>query len=64
MRASRRAKFYSLSHIGRKKIHDETENWERIAATTARFLAPSYYYNDMLITKHNAGTVCDLRPGV
>lgn len=38
---NRRAKFYSLSRIGRKKIEDETENWERIAATMARFLAPS-----------------------
>jgi transcriptional regulator len=38
---NRRAKFYSLSRIGRKKIHDETENWERIASTMSRFLAPS-----------------------
>ncbi len=38
---NRRAKFYSLSRIGRKKIEVETENWERIAATMARFLAPS-----------------------
>jgi len=37
----RRAKFYSLSRIGRKQIEEETENWERIAATMARFLAPS-----------------------
>ena len=37
----RRAKFYSLSRIGHKKIEEETENWERIAATMARFLAPS-----------------------
>lgn len=36
---NRRAKFYSLSRIGRKKIEAETENWERIAATMARFLA-------------------------
>ena len=36
---NRRAKFYSLSHIGRKKIAEETENWERIASTMARFLA-------------------------
>ena len=39
--ANRRAKFYSLSRIGRKQIEMETENWERIAATMARFLAPS-----------------------
>jgi transcriptional regulator len=37
---NRRAKFYSLSRIGRKQIEMETENWERIAATMARFLAP------------------------
>jgi transcriptional regulator len=39
--ANRRAKFYSLSVIGRKRIQEETENWERTAATMARFLAPS-----------------------
>lgn len=38
---NRRAKFYSLSRIGRKKIAEETENWERIASTMARFLASS-----------------------
>ena len=38
---NRRARFYSLSRIGRKKIAEETENWERIASTMARFLAPS-----------------------
>jgi transcriptional regulator len=37
----RRAKFYSLTRLGRKQIDLETENWERIAATMARFLAPS-----------------------
>jgi transcriptional regulator len=39
--SNRRAKFYSLSRIGHKQIEKETENWERIAATVARFLAPS-----------------------
>jgi PadR family transcriptional regulator PadR len=38
--ANRRAKFYSLSPRGRKQIEEETENWERIAATMSRFLAP------------------------
>jgi PadR family transcriptional regulator PadR len=38
---NRRAKFYSLSRTGRRQIEHETENWERIAATIARFLAPS-----------------------
>jgi transcriptional regulator len=37
----RRAKFYSLSPNGRAQIKEETENWERIAGTMARFLAPS-----------------------
>lgn len=36
---NRRARFYSLSRVGRKKIEEEIENWERIAATMARFLA-------------------------
>jgi transcriptional regulator len=38
---NRRAKFYSLSRLGRKQIEEETENWERVANTMARFLAPS-----------------------
>ena len=37
----RRAKFYALTRAGREQIEQETENWERIAATMARFLAPS-----------------------
>jgi PadR family transcriptional regulator, regulatory protein PadR len=37
----RRAKFYSLSKLGRQKIETETENWQRVATTMARFLAPS-----------------------
>jgi PadR family transcriptional regulator PadR len=39
--SNRRAKFYSLSPRGRKQIEEETENWERVAATMSRFLAPS-----------------------
>jgi PadR family transcriptional regulator, regulatory protein PadR len=39
--SNRRAKFYSLSPRGRGQIEQETENWERIAATMSRFLAPS-----------------------
>ncbi|HUB51435.1 MAG TPA: PadR family transcriptional regulator [Terracidiphilus sp.] len=35
---NRRARFYSLSRVGRKKIQDETENWKRIVGTMARFL--------------------------
>jgi transcriptional regulator len=37
----RRAKFYALTRIGRKQITQETENWERVAGTMARFLASS-----------------------
>ena len=37
----RRAKFYALTRIGRKQMAHETENWERIAGTMARFLAVS-----------------------
>jgi len=39
--SNRRAKFYSLSPRGRRQIEEETENWERIASTMSRFLAPS-----------------------
>lgn len=34
-----RAKFYSLNRVGRNKIEEETENWERVSATMARILA-------------------------
>jgi PadR family transcriptional regulator PadR len=37
----RRAKFYSLTRSGRKQMEQETENWERMAATMARFLTSS-----------------------
>ena len=38
--ANRRAKFYTLSALGQRRIKEETESWERTAATMARFLAP------------------------
>ena len=38
---NRRAKYYSLSRLGKKQMEAETENWERMAATMARFLAAS-----------------------
>jgi PadR family transcriptional regulator, regulatory protein PadR len=38
---NRRAKYYSLSRIGKKQIEKETESWERTAATMARFLTAS-----------------------
>jgi transcriptional regulator len=37
----RRAKFYSLTPSGSQQMELEAENWERIAGTMARFLAPS-----------------------
>ena len=37
----RRAKFYALTGIGKKQVQEQTENWDRIAATMARFLAPA-----------------------
>jgi PadR family transcriptional regulator, regulatory protein PadR len=37
----RRARFYSLTRIGRKQSASEEENWSRIVATMARFLSPS-----------------------
>lgn len=37
----RRAKFYLLTRSGRRQIEQEIQNWERISATMARFLAPS-----------------------
>ena len=39
--SNRRAKYYSLSRIGRNRIQEEAKNWERIAATMARFLSAS-----------------------
>ena len=36
---NRRAKYYSLTRSGQKHLAAETANWERIAATMARFLA-------------------------
>lgn len=39
--SNRRARFYTLTRTGRKQIEKETENWQRVATTMARFLAPS-----------------------
>ena len=39
--SNRRARFYTLTRAGHKQMATETDNWERIAATMARFLAPS-----------------------
>jgi PadR family transcriptional regulator, regulatory protein PadR len=38
---ARRAKFYSLTHTGRKQTEKQTADWTRAAATMARFLAPT-----------------------
>ncbi|HEY1896981.1 MAG TPA: PadR family transcriptional regulator [Terracidiphilus sp.] len=38
---NRRAKFYSLTGIGRKRVAKEEENWARTVTTMARFLSPS-----------------------
>jgi PadR family transcriptional regulator, regulatory protein PadR len=37
----RKARFYSLTRAGEAQIAEETENWERVAATMARFLVKS-----------------------
>ena len=36
---NRRARFYSLTRTGERRIAEETRNWERMAATMALFLA-------------------------
>ena len=37
--ANRRAKFYELTAAGRKRLRDETESWNRLAAAIASVLA-------------------------
>ena len=37
----RKARFYSLTKAGKTQIETETESWERVAATMARFLRPA-----------------------
>ena len=37
----RRARYYALTRSGKAQIARETESWERVAATMARFLSPS-----------------------
>ena len=36
---NRRARFYSLTRVGKSRIAEETRNWERVAATMSLFLA-------------------------
>jgi PadR family transcriptional regulator, regulatory protein PadR len=35
---NRRAKFYSITRVGRKELQTEAQNWERIAAVVGRVL--------------------------
>ena len=37
----RKARYYSLTKAGKTQIAKETESWERVAATVARFLKPA-----------------------
>ncbi|WP_321472168.1 PadR family transcriptional regulator [uncultured Paludibaculum sp.] len=36
---NRRARFYSITRAGRKKLESETRNWQRIAGVIGRLLA-------------------------
>jgi len=35
---NRRAKFYSITKAGKKRLHEEVENWERVSSLMLRFL--------------------------
>ena len=35
---NRKAKFYSITKAGRKQLHTETQNWERISTVIGRVL--------------------------
>ena len=37
---NRRAKFYAITRLGRKRLAAETANWERMSGIIARFLKP------------------------
>jgi len=37
----RRAKYYRLTRAGRKRVEQETREWERTASILARFVAPA-----------------------
>jgi len=37
---NRKAKYYSLTRAGKKKLEDEARQWEQTTAIVARFLAP------------------------
>ncbi|MDE1175621.1 MAG: PadR family transcriptional regulator [Edaphobacter sp.] len=38
---NRRAKFYTLTRVGRRQIQHETRSWEQTTAILARFLNPT-----------------------
>lgn len=38
---NRRAKYYSITRSGRKKLAEETSYWQRLSAVIGRVLAPS-----------------------
>lgn len=38
---NRRARFYSLTRLGRRQLAEETESWQRFAAAVGRVLAAS-----------------------
>ena len=48
---NRRAKYYSLTDQGRKKLSSETREWERQVAAIARILEASQGY--VIVTKHS-----------
>jgi transcriptional regulator len=37
---NRKAKFYSITRSGRRRLAKETEDWRRMSSTIERFLAP------------------------
>jgi len=39
--SNRRAKFYELTHAGRKQIAQESEDWARTVALMERFMRPA-----------------------
>ena len=39
--SNRKARFYDLTRAGRKRIAQESEEWERTVAVIARFLRPA-----------------------
>jgi len=38
---NRRARFYKLTRAGRKQLHKEAREWEKMTEILARFLSPS-----------------------